>query len=59
MWPNPRFTAHLAIVTKEILNGKLHFKCSENFGKECSDDTGWCETSLQHKAAIKYWDNLV
>ena len=29
MWPNPQETAGLVIVTDEILNGKLHFLCSE------------------------------
>ena len=30
MWPNPQETADLVIFTEEILNGKLHFLCSEN-----------------------------
>ena len=29
MWPNPLFTADLVKFTDEILNGKLHFLCSE------------------------------
>ena len=29
MWPNPQFPADLVTFTKEILNGKLHFFCSE------------------------------
>ena len=29
MWENPKFPADLVKFTKEILNGKLHFLCSE------------------------------
>ena len=29
MWPNPQFPAYLVILTEEILNGKLHFWCSD------------------------------
>ena len=29
MWPNPQETADLVTFTKEILNGKLYFLCSE------------------------------
>ena len=29
MWPNPQVTADLATFIEEILNGKLHFLCSE------------------------------
>ena len=29
MWPNPQETADLVTFTEEILNGKLHFLCSE------------------------------
>ena len=30
MWPNPdQFPADLITFTEEILNGKLHFSCSE------------------------------
>ena len=29
MRPNPKFSADLATFTKEILNGVLHFQCSE------------------------------
>ena len=29
MWPNPQETADLVTFTEEILNGKLHFSCSE------------------------------
>ena len=30
MLPNPQFSADLVTFTAEILNGKLHFLCSEN-----------------------------
>ena len=29
MWPNPHKTVDLVTFTEEILNGKLHFLCSE------------------------------
>ena len=29
MWPNPQFTTDLVTITEEILNGKLHFLCSD------------------------------
>ena len=29
MWPNPQYPADLVTFTEEILNGKLHFSCSE------------------------------
>ena len=29
MWPNPKFPVDLVTFTEEILNGKLHFLCSE------------------------------
>ena len=29
MWPNPLFPEDLVTFTEEILNGKLHFLCSE------------------------------
>ena len=29
MWPNPQKTVDLVTFTEEILNGKLHFLCSE------------------------------
>ena len=31
MWPNPQFPADLVTFTEKILNGKLHFLCSEIF----------------------------
>ena len=31
MWPNPQESADLVTFTEEILNGKLHFLCSENY----------------------------
>ena len=29
MWPNPQETADLVTFTEKIINGKLHFRCSE------------------------------
>ena len=31
MWSNPRFPANLVTFTEVILNGKLHFLCSDTF----------------------------
>ena len=31
MWPNPQETADFVTFTEEILNGKLHFLCSESY----------------------------
>ena len=31
MWPNPQFPADMVTFTEEIINGKLHFLCSEFF----------------------------
>ena len=31
MWPNPQETVDLLIFTEEILNGKFHFLCSDQF----------------------------
>ena len=33
MWPNPQETADLVTLTEEILNGKLHFLCSDWYWK--------------------------
>ena len=44
MWPNPQFSRDLVTFAEEILNGKLHFLCSdcinnkfslENFSSKC------------------------
>ena len=37
MWPNPQETEDLVTFTEEILNGKLHFLCSELFLKATLD----------------------
>ena len=29
MWPNPQYPADLVTFTEKILNGKLHFLCSD------------------------------
>ena len=36
MWPNPQFPADLFTFTEEILNGKLHFLCSDISGLRIS-----------------------
>ena len=42
MWPNPEETADLVKFTKEILNGKLHFLCS--------DESEWEELRMDEGA---------
>ena len=37
MWPNPELPADLIIFTEEIVNGKLHFLCSDRFEKNFSE----------------------
>ena len=44
MWSNPLETAELVSLTKEILNGKLHFLCSVNLSN--------LETYLRHSKFI-------
>ena len=39
MWTNPQFSVDLYSFSKEILNGKLHFLCSEKFIKSVLLDT--------------------
>ena len=36
MWPNPQETADFVPFTEEILNGKLHFMCSDS-GTSCDN----------------------
>ena len=36
MWPNLLFPAHLVTFTEEILNGKVHFLCSDSSLPLCS-----------------------
>ena len=31
MWPNPQFSEDLVTFAKKILNGKLHFLCSNTY----------------------------
>ena len=39
MWPNPQSPADLVTFTEEILDGKLHFLCSESVANLGSDIT--------------------
>ena len=36
MWPNPQETGDLVTFTEEIVNGKLHFLCSDSYFHEKS-----------------------
>ena len=51
MWPNPQFPADLVTFTEEILNGKLHFLCSEIY------DVFW--TSLQLNQGITQEGHII
>ena len=33
MWPNPQFLVDLDTFTEGLLNGNLHFLCSESYGQ--------------------------
>ena len=39
MWPNQQETAYLVTFTEEILNGKLHFLCSDSYSGSLVVDT--------------------
>ena len=39
MLPNPQETADLVTLTEEILNGKIHFLCSERYWFKLIDRT--------------------
>ena len=41
MWTNPQFHAGMVTFTEEILDGKLHFLCSEPVANLGSDITVW------------------
>ena len=43
MWPNPQESADLVTFTEVILNGKLHFLCSDS------------RTVLYESAYLVYW----
>ena len=42
MWPNPPFPADLVKFTEEILDGKLHFLCSEKNKNAGIRHKKWC-----------------
>ena len=54
MWPNPQETADLVTFTEEILNGKLHFLCSE-----VQENTHFSEFYLNSKLYEKISNNPV
>ena len=60
MWPNPRETGNLVTFNEEILNGKLHFLCSE------VKLSTWCNMVIMNLVFISwycyhsfFWSNLV
>ena len=65
MWPNPQETVDLVTFTEEILNGKLHFLCSDSnvniktlttFAKSSTWDAWLCPKSAsagEYKTAFK------
>ena len=57
MWPNPQFPADLVTFAEEILNGKLHFLCSDS-GWLCINKLrvkGEEFTSQFHEGKWSYW----
>ena len=60
MWPNPQETAYLVTFAEEILNGKLHFLCSEysisvppeNVGKPKGSLTFSEDVEIEHGAKL-------
>ena len=53
MWPNPQENADLLTFTEEILNGKLHFLCSEFFS------TDWKVTYYATLVSVRNIDGIV
>ena len=58
MWPNPQFSADLVTFTEEILNGKLHFLCSDSElvvqSKQFCEYSGTPNLSLKVKQDFTY-----
>ena len=46
MWPNSQFPADLVTLTEEIVNGKLHFLCSEKPTMNPKSFTNWRNNML-------------
>ena len=51
MWPNPQETADLVTFAEKILNGKLHFLCSNILLSE-----GWLAINCGTIRILKKWD---
>ena len=47
MWPDPQSPVDLVTFTEEILNGKLHFLCSETLFSN--------ELKIRFKATLYIW----
>ena len=45
MWPNTQETADLVRFTEEVLNGKLHFLCSDSVRKRCTVKNLHCKNN--------------
>ena len=54
MWPNPQFSADLVIFTEEILDGKLHFLCSDKISNKWSFKEHLRFNSLQANVPFLY-----
>ena len=50
MWPNLQFPADLVTYIEEILNGKLHFLCSEI---SCNHTSRLGDSEKKHENKIK------
>ena len=75
MWPNPQETTDLVTFTEEILDGKLHFLCSEDCENyelfltrklrlslefyPCSFALEWTRLSLKWKCLYKNFSQLI
>ena len=66
MRPNPEETADLITFTEEILNGKLHFLCSDHivitacfiFNEGHQFFTGSLTDSLRSRNTLRIWSHL-
>ena len=57
MWPNPQETADLVTFTEQILNGKLHFLCSDGIVLEIlTNSSDFRRDSGFFKDVFKFWN---
>ena len=56
MRPNPQETADLVSFTEQILNGKLHFLCSDRYGTGVIKLTNKAKVKANTKYSSKNFD---